>query len=182
MIYSAGLHGRLHRLMVKGKGSRVPVQINGKSYEVDFSAADGSLLRLLRRLRGKVRLVDREYREGQEDREKDAFFHESGARRDGRMRRVGAGVGQTERNVIDPGARERMAPRKPPDREPQPATRAVRFNGLRRVNRTRRLEATRAAGERRQQQLIRADDDQSNSLGIVHFFVRNRRRAASKSA
>lgn len=47
MIYSAGLHGRLHRLMVKGRGSPVPVQINGKSYEVDFSAADGSLLSLL---------------------------------------------------------------------------------------------------------------------------------------
>lgn len=47
MIYSAGVHGRLHRLMVKGKGSQVPVQINGKSYEVDFIAADGSLLSLL---------------------------------------------------------------------------------------------------------------------------------------
>lgn len=47
MIYSAELQGRTHRLAVKGKGSRVPVQVNGKTYEVDFSAVDGSLLSLL---------------------------------------------------------------------------------------------------------------------------------------
>ncbi|MCZ7624639.1 MAG: acetyl-CoA carboxylase biotin carboxyl carrier protein subunit [Candidatus Methylomirabilis sp.] len=47
MIYSAELQGRTHRLVVKGKGSQVPVQVNGDIYEVDFSAADGSLLSLL---------------------------------------------------------------------------------------------------------------------------------------
>lgn len=47
MTYSADLHGRIHRLAVKGTGSPVPVQIDGKTYEVDFSAGDGSLLSLL---------------------------------------------------------------------------------------------------------------------------------------
>ncbi|MDE2059667.1 MAG: acetyl-CoA carboxylase biotin carboxyl carrier protein subunit [candidate division NC10 bacterium] len=47
MIYSADLQGRMYRLAVKSTGSPVPVQINGKTYEVDFSAADGSLLSLL---------------------------------------------------------------------------------------------------------------------------------------
>lgn len=47
MIYSAELQGRTYRLAVKGTGSPVPVQIDGKSYEVDFSAVDGSLLSLL---------------------------------------------------------------------------------------------------------------------------------------
>lgn len=47
MSYSADLHGRIHRLAVKGTGSPVPVQINGKTYEVDFSPIDGSLLSLL---------------------------------------------------------------------------------------------------------------------------------------
>ncbi|MBZ0159171.1 MAG: acetyl-CoA carboxylase biotin carboxyl carrier protein subunit [bacterium] len=47
MIYSADLHGNLHRLTVKGTGSPAPVEINGKTYEVDFSSVDGSLLSLL---------------------------------------------------------------------------------------------------------------------------------------
>lgn len=47
MTYSADLHGRIHKLAVKGTGSPVPVQIDGKTYEVDFSAGDGSLLSLL---------------------------------------------------------------------------------------------------------------------------------------
>ena len=47
MIYSADLQGRRHRLAVKGAGLPVPVQIDGKTYEVDFSAVDGSLLSLL---------------------------------------------------------------------------------------------------------------------------------------
>lgn len=47
MTYSADLHGRRHRLAVKGTGSPVPVQIDGKTYEVDFSPVDGSLLSLL---------------------------------------------------------------------------------------------------------------------------------------
>ena len=47
MTYSADLHGKIHRLAVKGTGSPVPVQIDGKTYEVDFSAVDGNLLSLL---------------------------------------------------------------------------------------------------------------------------------------
>ena len=47
MTYSADLQGSIHRLAVKGTGSPVPVQINGKTYEVDFSPVDGSLLSLL---------------------------------------------------------------------------------------------------------------------------------------
>lgn len=47
MIYSADLQGTIHKLAVKGTGSPVPVQVNGHTYEVDFSAADGSLLSLL---------------------------------------------------------------------------------------------------------------------------------------
>jgi biotin carboxyl carrier protein len=47
MTYSADLHGRIHRLAVKGTGSPVPVQIDGKTYDVDFSAGDGSLLSLI---------------------------------------------------------------------------------------------------------------------------------------
>ena len=47
MTYSADLHGRIHRLAVKSTGSPVPVQIDGKTYEVDFSAVDGSLLSLI---------------------------------------------------------------------------------------------------------------------------------------
>jgi glutaconyl-CoA/methylmalonyl-CoA decarboxylase subunit gamma len=47
MIYSADLQGTMHKLAVKGTGSPVPVQVNGKTYEVDFSAAEGSLLSLL---------------------------------------------------------------------------------------------------------------------------------------
>src|SRR5574337_438454 len=47
MIYAAELQGRIHKLAVKGTGSPVPVQVNGKTYEVDFSAVDGSLLSLL---------------------------------------------------------------------------------------------------------------------------------------
>jgi len=47
MTYSADLQGRIHRLAVKGTGSPVPVQIDGKTYDVDFSAGDGSLLSLI---------------------------------------------------------------------------------------------------------------------------------------
>jgi glutaconyl-CoA/methylmalonyl-CoA decarboxylase subunit gamma len=47
MIYSADLQGTIHKLAVKGTGSPVPVQVNGKIYEVDVGAADGSLLSLL---------------------------------------------------------------------------------------------------------------------------------------
>ncbi|MBZ0170634.1 Glutaconyl-CoA decarboxylase subunit gamma [Candidatus Methylomirabilis lanthanidiphila] len=47
MTYSAELQGTTHKLAVKGMGSPVPVQIDGKTYEVDFSAVDGSLLSLL---------------------------------------------------------------------------------------------------------------------------------------
>lgn len=47
MTYSADLHGKIHRLAVKGTGSPVPVQVGGKTYEVDFSPIDGSLLSLL---------------------------------------------------------------------------------------------------------------------------------------
>src|SRR5574337_703811 len=47
MIYAADLLGRTHTLVVKGKGSPVSVQVNAKTYEVDFSAVDGSLLSLL---------------------------------------------------------------------------------------------------------------------------------------
>jgi biotin carboxyl carrier protein len=47
MIYSADLQGNTHKLTVKGSGSPVPVQVNEKTYEVDFSAADGGLLSLL---------------------------------------------------------------------------------------------------------------------------------------
>lgn len=47
MIYSADLQGTIHTLTVKGMGSPVPVQVNGKIYEVDFGAVDGSLLSLL---------------------------------------------------------------------------------------------------------------------------------------
>ena len=47
MTYSADLHGITYRLAVKGTGSPVPVQINGQTYEVDFSAVDGNLLSLL---------------------------------------------------------------------------------------------------------------------------------------
>lgn len=47
MTYSADLQGRIHRLAVKGTGSPVPVQIDGKTYDVDFSTGDGSLLSLI---------------------------------------------------------------------------------------------------------------------------------------
>jgi len=47
MSYSADLQGRIHRLAVKGAGSPVPVHIDGKIYDVDFSAGDGSLLSLI---------------------------------------------------------------------------------------------------------------------------------------
>ncbi len=47
MTYSADLQGRIHRLAVKGTGSPVPVHIDAKTYDVDFSTGDGSLLSLI---------------------------------------------------------------------------------------------------------------------------------------
>jgi len=47
MNFTAGLLGNTHKLTVKGSGSPVRVQVNDNTYEVDFSAADGSLLSLL---------------------------------------------------------------------------------------------------------------------------------------
>lgn len=56
MTYAADLHGRIHRLAVKGTGSPAPVQLNGQTYEVDCSPIGGSLFSLL--VKGRSYEVD----------------------------------------------------------------------------------------------------------------------------
>ena len=99
---------------------------------------------------GEVRLIDRQHDEPEKNREKNALFHElSHAPRGRRSRRHGI---DARRARTDDSARRGAAA------SHSAAHQAVLVDRLDGVRRARRLEPAGAAGERREQQLVGANE------------------------
>jgi len=65
-----------------------------------------------------------------------------------------------------------MAAGHAPDAQPQPAQQTVRLDRFHRVRGTRRLEAARAASKWTEQQLVRPDDDETETDTGAHHLPR----------